>query len=173
MLANALLRRRSIGLASTILIAALASSSAIGATLTVTATTDSGAGSLRNALASAGVGDTIVFSGAGIGTHVLASPLPTIASSVTIDGGQYGSVAIDGNNASRLFVITAGTVTLRNLRLQKGFSTGGNGGFPGGGGGLGAGGCIFIGGRSITPGAVGVWGRGGGGGKRGGGRLGS
>ncbi len=63
--------------------------------LIVTSSGDSGAGTLRNAMTAAAAGDTIVFdttqmcAGAIPCTIVLASALPPIAQSQTIDGGQF------------------------------------------------------------------------------------
>ena len=73
---------------------AVAPTTGILATYTVTNTNDSGAGSLRAAItsanASAGVADTIDFNiaGAGVKTIALASALPTIADAVIIDGAS-------------------------------------------------------------------------------------
>ncbi len=70
------------------------------ATITVTNTNDSGAGSLRQAIldanASVGVADTIAFNIAGAGVHTIqpTSALPSITDQVTIDGTtQSGWVA--------------------------------------------------------------------------------
>jgi len=86
------------------------------ATLTVTNTNDSGAGSLRDALASAGAGDTIEFSVSG--TITLASQL-TISQNLTINGTGK-SIIIDGNNAYRVFCVTAATVNFIALTIQHG-----------------------------------------------------
>src|SRR5437867_197787 len=96
-----------------LLLATLLSQSAHAASLTVTTiadtTTTDGFCSLREAITNAnnnaatfsdcaaGTGnDTITFSGAGLGTVILASALPNItdASGLTINGG--GGVIIDG-----------------------------------------------------------------------------
>src|SRR5262245_24322462 len=67
------------------------------ATFTVTTTADSGAGSLRDAIAQANAApgaDTIAFNIAGAGGHtiVLASALPAVTDVLTIDGyTQAGS----------------------------------------------------------------------------------
>lgn len=66
--------------------------SAAGATLTVTSTADSGAGTLREAITSSnatiGVLDTIAFGilGSGVHTITVTSNLPTITDPVLIDG---------------------------------------------------------------------------------------
>ncbi len=80
-------------------------------TYTVTNTSDSGAGSLRQAIldANANAGaDTIVFNIAGGGSQTInvASVLPTITGQVTIDGttqtgyvaGSFVPIILDGNN---------------------------------------------------------------------------
>ncbi|MDP3522336.1 MAG: DUF4347 domain-containing protein [Hydrogenophaga sp.] len=72
------------------------------ATYTVTNTNDSGAGSLRQAIqdanASAGA-DVIDFNIAGTGTHTitLASVLPTLTGTVTLDASTDDSFAANGN----------------------------------------------------------------------------
>jgi hypothetical protein len=83
---------------------------ASAATITVTLTTDSAsgglagtgpgvAGDLRNAILSSVSGDTIVFScGSPPCTITLNGPLPPITHNLTIDGGTYGNVVIDGNS---------------------------------------------------------------------------
>ncbi len=86
------------------------------ATLTVTNTNDSGAGSLRDALASAGAGDTIEFSVSG--TITLTSQL-TISQNLTINGTGK-SIIIDGNNAYRVFCVTTATVNFIALTIQHG-----------------------------------------------------
>jgi len=78
---------------------------------------------------------------------------------LTIDGGEYGYVTIDGNsagteatdengfittsNVNRVFFVDSGTVTLANLSIQNAKVTGGAGGL-GGGGGMGAGAGLFV-----------------------------
>ncbi len=82
-------------------------------TYTVTNTSDSGAGSLRQAIldANANAGaDTIVFNITGSGSQTInvASVLPTITGQVTIDGttqtgyvaGSFVPIILDGNNLS-------------------------------------------------------------------------
>lgn len=93
------------------------------ATITVTTTVDSGAGSLRQALSAAANGDTITFaaelSGATIG--VTSGPL-TLNKPLTIDGAALPvAVTIDGNGLKQLFTVTSsGVVTLTHLSLLNG-----------------------------------------------------
>lgn len=114
----------------------------VAATINVTSNADSGAGTLRTAIASAVSGDTINFAPA-LGTIVLASKLPDIVANLTIDGGTQ-TVVVDGASSFPILMIDTGTVTLRKLKFQNGKAVGGSGGADGGGGGLGAGGCLFI-----------------------------
>lgn len=86
------------------------------ATITVTSTADSGAGSLRQALADAASGDTIVFDAITFPAQTetviyLASQLSMPAKSLTIDGGETWTnngvkktrVVVDGQSAYRCF----------------------------------------------------------------------
>jgi predicted outer membrane repeat protein len=88
------------------------------ATITVTTNADSGAGSLRQAIADAAVGDTITFGGDM--TITLSSQL-TISKSLTIDG-QIHQVIVSGNHAVRVFSVmaAAGTVTFNHLTIADG-----------------------------------------------------
>jgi hypothetical protein len=76
----------------------------------------------------------------------LNGPLPPIMVPVTINGGTFGKVYIDGANQYRVFFVDHGAVTIENLQIQRGMAKGGDGGagFNGGGGGAGLGGCLFI-----------------------------
>ncbi len=104
----------------------------------VTTTTDSGAGSLRQAITSANNAaglDTITFNIAGSGAHVIKplSALPTITSPVIIDGttqpGYAGSPLIQlegsmaGTNVTGLY-ITAGGSTVKGLDITHFLGTG-------------------------------------------------
>ena len=78
------------------------------ATFTVTTTTDSGTGSLRDALdqANRNVGaDTITFAAGLSGTIVLSSGAIDIFDAVTINGPGATRLRVSGNNASRIFRI--------------------------------------------------------------------
>ena len=92
------------------------------ATVTVTNTNDSGAGSLRQAIADAAPGDTINFSGSiSGGTITLTSGQLVINKNLTIQGPGAGLLSISGNYASRVFRINAGvTAAIDGLRIKDG-----------------------------------------------------
>jgi hypothetical protein len=108
-------------------------------TRTVTSLADSGAGTLRDTIAASGANDTIDFSVTG--TITLASELG-IGRNLTITAPGAASLTVSGNNASRVFNITAGTVSISNLTISNGRVVGANGS-PYSTGGLGAGGGIL------------------------------
>jgi hypothetical protein len=97
------------------------------AVITVGNTNDSGPGSLRQAIASACTGGTVVFSPTVFGTPLtitLTSGQLTVSKTVTIDGWAGGAVTptISGNNASRVFWVVSGTVAaLNGLRIVNAF----------------------------------------------------
>jgi hypothetical protein len=131
------------------------------AVLTVTQFTDSAsgglagtgagvAGDLRRAILSANPGDTINFSCAAAPcTITLGGPLPPIAKNLTVDGGTYGNIVIDGAGLYRVFFVDSGVVLLKNLKIQNGAAIGGNAGGNGGGG-AGLGGGLFVNSRSAN-----------------------
>ncbi|MFB2974565.1 DUF4347 domain-containing protein [Aerosakkonema sp. BLCC-F183] len=114
------------------------------ATLTVTNNTDSGAGSLRQAIAAAAPGDTIQFSSnLANQTITLTSGQLTINKNLIVDGAAAANLTISGNNASRVFEVQKDltsnptNVTFRNLIIANGKTTG-TGETAAGGGILGA-----------------------------------
>ena len=132
---------------------------------TVTNTNDSGAGSLRQAIAdslndigpdlisfsSALAGKTIALNAASQSDFDLGNVAVAIyQDTITIDGTASPGLVLSGQNQTRLFVVqNLGELTLKNLTVSGGFAKGGNGGAglnhgAGGGGGLGAGGAIFV-----------------------------
>jgi hypothetical protein len=105
--------------------------SAHAGTIIVSNTSDSGPGSLRQALADANDGDTITFAVAGaIG---LTSGEFLVDKSITISGPGADNLAVDGNAASRVLHITTGTtVTISGLTVRNGVVSGD---YPNGSGG--------------------------------------
>ena len=76
------------------------------ATITVTNTNDSGAGSLRQAIADAHDGDTIDF---GVtGTITLTTGELLVNKSVSISGPGLDNLTVDGNHATRVFHVSGG-----------------------------------------------------------------
>ncbi len=88
------------------------------ATLTVTTTADSGAGSLRQAILDAAAGNTITFSLPASSTITLSSSL-SITKTLTIDGAGAPGLTISGNHTNRVFQIGA-PVTLANMTIADG-----------------------------------------------------
>lgn len=92
------------------------------ATLTVTTTADSGAGSLRQAVAAAAPGDTILF-GPGLAgqTITLSSPL-LVTRNLTVDGSSLAApVQISGADTVRVFKVSNNArVTFDSLTLVRG-----------------------------------------------------
>jgi hypothetical protein len=109
-------------------------------------------GDLRYAMLHAAAGTTISFSHCNSPcTVLLDSPLPPITQNLTIDGGSFGTTAIDGSGLYRAFFVDAGTVLLQNLTVQNTLARGGDGGQylgdvggAGGGGGAGLGAGLFV-----------------------------
>ncbi len=93
------------------------------AAVTVTSTADSGADSLREAIDRVCDGGTITFGG---DTLIgLNSPLG-IAKSMTIDGGS-SAVTLSGGGTTRIFDVTAGSVTFAHLTIANGKAGDGGG----------------------------------------------
>src|SRR5262245_35845429 len=110
---------------------------AVPSTLTVLNNHDSGAGSLRDAIASAKSGDTIVFADGLHGqTIALTSGELEIRKSLDIEGPGADKLAVSGNDTFRVFdVVNQGlTVTIAGLTITHGRGGGGGAGSGGGGG---------------------------------------
>ena len=102
------------------------------AIITVTSTNDSGAGSLRQALADATDGDTINFSVSG--TIRLTSDQLSVNANIVIDGPGADMLAVNGRDRNRVFYISLGkTVTISGLTITQGKAGLVGGGFYGGG----------------------------------------
>jgi hypothetical protein len=129
------------------------------ATITVTNTNNSGAGSLRDAIARAQAGDTIAFASTLTNrTITLTSGEILLNKNLTIDGSAAPNLTISGNNASRVFFVERNmSATLRNLTIANGTTTD-----PKGGGGVGTGNfttlnvvnCQFVNNRAVVGGAL-------------------
>ncbi|QIZ69533.1 DUF4347 domain-containing protein [Oxynema aestuarii] len=109
---------------------AIANYTGVLAMLNVTNTNDSGAGSLRAAIAQALPGDTIVFdSNLSNSTIRLSSGQLEINKNLIIDGANAPGLTISGNNASRVFDVKNDvnfnpvTFTLRNAIVADGKTT--------------------------------------------------
>lgn len=110
---------------------------------TVTSLADSGAGSLRNVIASANSGDEIVFAVPLPGTIELLSEIP-INTEITITGPGAEFLTLDGGGSTRIF--NAGGVTtlaISGLRFFRGFHSEEGGAIAGGAQNLIINNCIF------------------------------
>ncbi len=98
-----------------------------GNIIIVTNTNNSGPGSLRQALADANDGDTVTF--AVTGTISLTSGELLLNKSMTISGPGAASLAVDGNQSSRIFHVGSGkTVSISGLTFSNGSVVYDNGG---------------------------------------------
>ncbi len=87
--------------------------------------------SLREAIAGAGVGDTIVFAKSLTRHGAAAIPLTggalAIHTGLTIQGPGANRLAIDGNSASTVFYVADGAVTISGLSIVNGSADRGGG----------------------------------------------
>jgi hypothetical protein len=102
----------------------LVSSQVFAATLIVTNAADNGPGTLRERIASANPGDSITIIG---GTPILLSSPLFISKNLQIHGSGTPGFRVSGNNQTRVFDITGGTVEMFNLTVADGRATGTNG----------------------------------------------
>ena len=111
-------------------------------------------GMLRYAISHAPAGATITFDQALTGKTITLDTSSTnnhikISQNVTLQGPGAGLLTISGGNATRIFFIASGNVTISGVTLANGFAMGGYGS-GGGGGAAGMGGAIFLNGGSLT-----------------------
>jgi Chlamydia polymorphic membrane protein (Chlamydia_PMP) repeat len=93
------------------------------ATITVTNTNDSGAGSLRQAIADAHNSDTVRFGVTGVIT--LATGELLVDKSIIISGPGSDNLTIDANYSSRVFHVSGGvTATVSGLTITNGSANG-------------------------------------------------
>jgi|GEM_PF-5259153 len=145
-------RRTRASLVALLALAAICEGACAG-TLAVTNTNDSGAGSLRGALAAAAPGDTIVFADSATGTIALASTL-NITQEVTIEGPGAGNLQLDGQTSVQIMAISAdGNLTLSGVAIERGKSDALGGGIQNAGT-LTARNCVFTGNFAANGGAI-------------------
>lgn len=95
--------------------------------LVVTNTNDSGAGSLREVLAIAQAGDVITFDSAVSGTILLTTGPLSVVQAITIIGPATAVLTISGNHTFQI-LNSPTSLTLTNLTLADGYTTGDGGG---------------------------------------------
>lgn len=95
--------------------------------LVVTNTNDSGAGSLREMLAIAQAGDVITFDSAVSGTILLTTGPLSVVQAITIIGPATAVLTISGNHTFQI-LNSPTSLTLTNLTLADGYTTGDGGG---------------------------------------------
>ncbi|MEO7299795.1 MAG: hypothetical protein ABI042_14605, partial [Verrucomicrobiota bacterium] len=95
------------------------------ATLTVTTTNDSGAGSLRLLVSNSVAGDTINFE-TNVNSIVLSNGPISLNKNLTILGPGPSLLRIFGSG-SNLFNVSLGTVLISDMTLTNGFALGGGG----------------------------------------------
>jgi CSLREA domain-containing protein len=123
----------------------LLAESALATTRTVTNLDDSGSGSLRDAIAASGSGDTINF--AVTGTIVLTSASLNVNHNLTISGPGADSLTIKRQSTSdfRIFYFDNGTWTLSDVTISGGFDSVTGGGIYNGNGNLTVNNCVISG----------------------------
>ena len=147
--------------------AVLGPAAAEAAPIAVTTKADSGAGSLRGALAAAADGDSITFAPGVTGTIALTSGELVIDKSITIVGPGAKALTISGGDAARVFFVNPGepgaasgppaaslTVAMSRLTIAGGRAQGADGGVGsiagGAGGSAGLGGGLFVNHADVT-----------------------
>ncbi|HUK83935.1 MAG TPA: right-handed parallel beta-helix repeat-containing protein, partial [Verrucomicrobiae bacterium] len=114
--------------ATFLVVLCLAPANVQAATITVTSTDDGGAGTLRDALASATDGDTIDFSLTTPATITLTNGELVVTNSVTILGPGPANLAVDGDDNSRVFHVTSNAVVnISSLTITNGNASVGGG----------------------------------------------
>ncbi len=104
----------------------LLTNSGYSAAVTVTSTNDSGAGTLRDAIASASSGDSILFDSGLNGLEILLTSIITINKDLTIIGNDTTNTFISGSNSTQIFHID-NNVHIQGITFQNGYFTNGGG----------------------------------------------
>lgn len=115
-----------------LLLLLFATISANAATRTVTSLTDSGTGSLRQVIADAASGDTIVFGVAG--TITLTNGQLVVSKNLSILGADASAQIISGNHRTRVIHMNANVnLTLSSVTIARGLAENGAGIYNAGG----------------------------------------
>ena len=127
--------------------------------ITVLNLNDSGAGSLRNAIAAAGANGVIHFAAGLKGTIALTSGDLTLGKSLTIDGPGASKLAVSGNGHSGVFDVTqaGATININELAIVNGMAAVGAG-IDNMGGNLSVASCTFTGNKAVGVAAHGNFG---------------
>jgi hypothetical protein len=97
-------------------------------TLIVSNNNNSGSGSLRQTILDAFPSDSITFASNVVGTVALTNGELVVGKPVAIVGPANSRLVISGNNASRVFHLTGGTVSIANLTIANGNAVSSDGG---------------------------------------------
>src|SRR6056297_3165806 len=125
--------KRSLFIFTLMAILLLCFSATAGELETVTNTSDSGAGSLRQAIADVDTGGTISFDNALSGDVITLSSEITINKSLTIQGLGADKLSVSGNNSNRIFNIGGeASADISGLSLISGNANVYGGSSPGG-----------------------------------------
>src|SRR4051794_10075140 len=104
-----------------------APSAGAATTITVTSLANSGAGTLRDALAAAADGDTIDFQPGLSGTITLTTGELKVQDAVTITGPGAGVITVSGNHGGRIFYLNdpdpSASITISGLTLTAGVTS--------------------------------------------------
>ncbi|MCV6637732.1 LamG-like jellyroll fold domain-containing protein, partial [Candidatus Albibeggiatoa sp. nov. NOAA] len=86
-----------------------------------------GQNTLREAVANADVGETITFADSIAGQTILLNSQITLDQNITINGSDK-NISISGQDSVRVFQTASGNITLNNLTIKNGDTTGDGGG---------------------------------------------
>jgi len=92
-----------------------------GQTNTVINLNDSGPGSLRDTIGKSALGNVINFASGLSGNITLTNGELAIAQALTILGPGVKTLTVSGNNSSRVFNISSGTVVISGLTIANGY----------------------------------------------------